>query len=96
MVTAWKFWSQDFGVPHPTARPTRAPEVRKYTLEKANYLRTQLRMYVQVSDERRRVCSRWSRIGKTVSFSDPETQLDRVSNLHVLWQSGGAFSPMPW
>ena len=29
-------------------------------------------------------------IGKTVSFSTPETQLDRFSNLHLLWQSGAA------
>ena len=30
-------------------------------------------------------------IGKMVEFSDPEEQLDRFSNLHVLWQSGASF-----
>jgi hypothetical protein len=29
-------------------------------------------------------------IGKMVSFSQPETQLDGASTLHVLWQSGAA------
>jgi hypothetical protein len=60
-------------------------------LEKANYLRTQLRLYVQVSDEAEARVIKVVSIGKTVSFGDPDTQLDRFSNLHILFQSGGAY-----
>ena len=65
-----------------------SPEVRKYTLEQANYLRSQLRMYVQVSDEAERHIFKVRAIGPMVSFSQPEAQLDRLNNLHVIYQSG--------
>jgi hypothetical protein len=68
----------------------RPPEVRKYTLEEANYLHSQLRMYVQVSDESGATIFKVRAIGPMVSFSQPEAQLDRSSNLHVLYQSGAA------
>ncbi len=29
-------------------------------------------------------------VGKMVSFSQPETQLDKFSNLHILWQNGAS------
>jgi hypothetical protein len=82
VITGAKIWAQDFGVPVATNATSRTPEVRRYTLEKANYLRTQLQMYVHVF----KVVS----IGKTVAFGDPDSQLDRNSNLHVLFQSGAA------
>jgi len=91
VITGAKLWSQDFGVPAPAGATNRAPEVRKYTLQKANYLRTQLRLYVEVSDAAEAQVFKVVSIGKTVSFSSPETQLDRNSNLHVLWQSGAAY-----
>ncbi len=69
----------------------RQPEVRRYTLEKANYLRKQLRMYVQVSDPAESHVFKVASLGQTVAFGDPDTQVDRVSNLHVLFQSGGSF-----
>jgi hypothetical protein len=75
----------------PAGVTNQAPEVRRYTLVKANYLRTQLRLYVQVSDAAEARVFKVACIGKTVSFSEPETQLDRYSNLHVLFQSGAAF-----
>jgi hypothetical protein len=90
VITGAKLWSQDFGVPVPAGATNGSPEVRKYTLEKANYLRTQLRLYVQVSDAAEAQVFKVVSIGKTVSFSSPETQLDRYSNLHVLWQSGAS------
>jgi hypothetical protein len=64
------------------------PLVRKYTLEQANYLRSQLRMYVQVSDEAERNIFKVRAIGPMVSFSQPEAQLDRLNKLHVIYQSG--------
>lgn len=90
VVTGAKIWSQNFGVPVPAGATDRAPEVRKYTLEKASFLRAQLRLYVQVSDASESQVFKVVNIGKAVSFSSPETQLDRFSNLHVLWQSGAS------
>jgi hypothetical protein len=90
VITGAKIWAQDFGVPVATNATNRLPEVRRYTLEKANYLRTQLQMYVQVSDPSEARVFKVVSIGKTVAFGDPDSQLDRNSNLHVLFQSGAA------
>jgi hypothetical protein len=90
VITGAKIWAQDFGVPVPAGATNRTPEVRRYTLEKANYLRTQLRMYVQVSDPAEAHVFKVVSIGQTVSFGDPDTQLDRLSDLHVLFQSGAS------
>lgn len=79
-------WSQDFGVPTVEAT-NRPPEVRKYILEEANYLQKQLRLYVLVSDRTGSRIFKATAIGPMVSFSQPEAQLDRSSNLHVLYQS---------
>ena len=81
-------WSQDFGMPVPAGVTNQLPVVRKYILEEANYLRKQLRMYVLVSDQSGRRILKVSAIGPMVSFSQPEAQLDRASNLHLLYQSG--------
>jgi len=78
-------WQQDFGVAVPDSP---LPEARKYTLEKANYLKEQLRLYVQVSDVNVQRVYKVTALGPTVSFSQPEAQVDRKSRLNVLWQTG--------
>ena len=83
-----KLWSQDFGVPAPAGVTNEAPEVRRYTLIEANYLRSELRLYAQVSDASEARVFKVSAIGPLVSFSEPEEKLDRLNNLHVLYQSG--------
>jgi hypothetical protein len=88
VINGAKLWSQDFGLPAPPGVTNRAPEVRRYSLIEANYLRSQLRLYVQVSDESEARVFKVSAVGSLVSFSQPEAQLDRLSNLHVLYQSG--------
>ncbi len=88
VINGAKIWSQAFGLPMPPGVTNGAPEVRKYTLEEANYLRSQLRMYVQVSDESETHIFKVRVIGPMVSFSQPEAQLDRLCNLHVIYQSG--------
>jgi hypothetical protein len=88
VIDGAKLWSQIFGLPVPAGVTNGTPEVRKYTLEEANYLRSQLRMYVQVSDESETHVFKVRAIGPMVSFSQPEAQLDRLSQLHVLYQSG--------
>ena len=90
VINGAKLWSQVVGLPLPAGVSNRPPEVRKYTLEEANYLHSQLRMYVQVSDESGAIIYKVRAIGPMVSFSQPEAQLDRSSNLHVLYQSGAA------
>ena len=90
VINGAKLWSQVFGVPLPAGVTNRPPEVRKYTLEEANYLRSQLRMYVRVSDESGARVFKVRPIGPMVSFSQPEPQLDKFSNLHVLYQSGAS------
>ncbi len=90
VITGAKLWSQDFGVQDGT---NRAPLVLKYTLEQANYLKAQLRLYVQVSDAAEAQVYKVTALGPLVSFSHPEAQVDRQSRLNVLWQTGAqAFS----
>ena len=88
IIDGAQLWSQDFGMPVPAGVTNQAPVVRKYILEEANYLRQQLRMYVLVSDQSGTRILKVSAVGPMVSFSRPEAQLDRASNLHVLYQSG--------
>jgi hypothetical protein len=90
VIIGAKIWSQDFGVPVPAGATNRLPEVRRYTLEKANHLHSQLQLYVQVSDPDEVRVFRVISLGKTVAFGDPDEQLDHASNLHVLFQSGGS------
>jgi hypothetical protein len=85
VVNGAELWSQDFGVPGGT---NAAPEVRKYSLVEANYLRSQLRLYVEVSDTSKSRVFKVAALGPLVSFSQPESQVDRISNLHVIWQAG--------
>ncbi len=87
VVAGAKLWEQEFGVP---AATNGAPEVRKYVLEQANYLQSQLRLYMQVSDATESRIYKVSALGPMVSFGPPEAQVDRFGNLHVLWQSGAS------
>lgn len=88
VIEGAELWSQAFGVPLPAGVTNALPEIRKYTLEEANYLRSQLRMYVIVTAGTDSRVVKVRPIGPMVSFSRPEAQLDRFSNLHVLYQSG--------
>ena len=88
VIDGARLWSQSFGIPMSPDVTNRMPEVRKYTLEEANYLHSQLRMYVEVSDEAELHIYSVRAIGPMVSFSQPEARLDRVNRLHVLYQSG--------
>ena len=85
VISGAYLWSQEFGVPEAT---NASPEVRKYTLEQANYLRSQLRLYLQVSDAAESRIYKVTPLGPMVSFSQTEAQVDRASQLHVLWQAG--------
>jgi hypothetical protein len=82
-----KIWAHTFGVRSDAAEGADArPEIRQYQLVQAN-LRDELRLYVRVTDDRENDL-RVVPIGPLVSFSRPEPQLDRWSNLHLLYQDG--------
>lgn len=78
-------WQQEFGLP---ATGGAAPEVRKYVLEQANYLKGHLRLYVRLTDGSGARALRVLPVGQMVSISQPEGQVDRLSNLHVLFANG--------
>jgi len=82
-----KLWEQDFGVPPPAGAGTSNPEVRKYALQQANYLK-QLRLYFRLTDAAESRIFRLFALGPVVSFGRPEPQVDQQCNLHVLFQTG--------
>ncbi len=85
IIEGAKLWEQEFGVPLAAGSTNTAPEVRKYTLQQANYIRGQLRLYLRVIDLNGKVV-RVTPIGPVLSFSRPEAHVDPFSNLHVLYQ----------
>jgi hypothetical protein len=84
IINGVELWSQTFGIPATNG----APEIRKYALEEANYLRTQLQLYARVTDSAESKVFKVTPLGSLVSFSQPDAQIDRTSRLHVLWQAG--------
>jgi hypothetical protein len=79
IIAGTKLWEQDFGVPNAVGQ---APEVRK-----AIHLK-QMKLYARVTDQSESRVFRVFPIGPMVSFSKPECQIDKSSNLHVLYQTG--------
>lgn len=91
IIEGAKLWQQEFGVPSESG-PNAAPEVRRYILQQANYLKGQIRLYLRVTDSYGKTF-RVFPIGQMISFGRPEAQLDKFSHLHVLYQNGpGQFS----
>ena len=88
IINGAKLWTQDFGVPSPGGETPRPPEVRRYTLEQANYLRSQLRLYLRLTDEADGSILKVFPLGPMVSFGMPERQIDKQSQLHVFFQNG--------
>lgn len=87
VIQGAKLWEQEIGVPD-SAATNSTPEVRKFILQQANYLRSQLRLYVRLTDASGEKTFRVFPIGPMVSFGRPEAQVDKFSNLHVLCQDG--------
>ncbi len=88
IINAAKIWSQDFGMPQSAGVTNQPPEVRRYKLEQANYLRGKLRLYLRVTDPSETRVFKVQHLGPMVSISDPEHQVDRANQLHVLYQYG--------
>ena len=91
IIEGTKVWTQEFGVPA-TATTNQPPELRRYTLLHANYLRSQLRLYFRLTDVAESRVFKVFPLGQVVSFGRPETEVDARSHLHVLHQNGARTS----
>jgi hypothetical protein len=82
-------FEQEFGLP-PTDGSTNAfPEVRKYIVQQVNHLhQRELRLYLRVTDTTGSKIFKVVSLGSMVTFGRPEFQMDRLSNLHVIFQKG--------
>jgi hypothetical protein len=83
IVRGANLWEQLIGVPSSDGA---APEVRKYILQQANM--KHLTLFVRVTDQNENKTYRLMPLGPLVSFSRPEPQVDKDSNLHLLFQTG--------
>ena len=61
--------------------------MRKYILQQAVYLK-QMKLYLRLTDATGTTVFKVFPIAPMVSFSQPEAQVDQLSNLHVLSQIG--------
>ena len=92
IIDGSKLWEQVVGVPEAADKTSTMPEVRRYILQQANYIKGQLRLYMRVTDDYGRAI-RVFNMGPMLSFSRPEPQVDKLSHLHVLYQNGpGSYS----
>ncbi len=78
-----RIWQQEFGVPTTEG----IPETRRYALIQANNFK-RLMLYLRLTDPLDQKVFRMLALGQLVSFSRPEAQVDKESNLHVLFQTG--------
>ena len=87
IIQGSKLWEQEVGLPKAPGATNLVPELRKYTLHEANYLGKHLMLYVQVTGASGKIY-RVLPIGQMLSFGQPQAQVDRLSNLHVLYLDG--------
>jgi hypothetical protein len=88
VIEGARMWEQEFGVPPAPGATNASPEVRRYILQQAHYLKGQLRLYLRVTDAAGTKTLRVFPIGPLVSVSRPEFQVDRLSRLHALYENG--------
>jgi hypothetical protein len=86
IVEGARLWEQEVGLPQPAGATNTSPETRRYVLQQAHYLKSQLRLYLRLMDGAGGKTIRVFPIGPMVSFGRPEPQVDRLSNLHLLYQ----------
>lgn len=76
-----------FGMPPAAGQTNAVPEVRKYVILKTENLDEQV-LYFRLTDAAGSKTLRTYPLGRVVSFAKPEAQVDRDSNLHLLFQEG--------
>jgi hypothetical protein len=87
ILSATVVWDREIGVVKDKTDPSAPIEIRKYTLMRA-VNDSQIDLYVKVTDKYQRHIYGVYSLGNIVSFGEPERQVDRFSNLHVLMQNG--------
>lgn len=88
VIKGTRLWAQEFGMLLPPGATNRPPEVRRYSLEQANNLHNQLRLYLRITNQDGNQVIKVLSVGPMVSISNPEHQIDRSNNLHLLYQLG--------
>jgi hypothetical protein len=88
IIEGARLWVQEIGVPNSALGTNGTPEIRKFILQQANDARSQLRLYVRLTDASGARTFRVFPIGRMVAFGRPEPQVDKFSNLHLLYQGG--------
>jgi hypothetical protein len=91
VIKGTKLWEQGFGVLQSAAANHEPPELRKYILVQATYLKS-MKLYLRLTDTTESRVIRLVPIGPIVSFSRLQTQLDRQNNLHLLYEDGARSS----
>jgi hypothetical protein len=86
VIEGAKLWEQEVGIPEASGAASGNPELRKYILQQAHYLKSQLRLYLRLTDGSGAKVFKVFPVGPMVSFARPEPQVDRDSNLHLLYQ----------
>jgi len=84
VIKGTRLWEQPVGLP---GHPGEPPEIRKYILQQANYLK-ELQLYARVTDASEGMVYRVVRLAPMVQVSQPEAQIDTLNRLHVLTQVG--------
>jgi hypothetical protein len=87
IIEGAKLWDQTVGLPRSSEVTNGVPELRRYILQQANYLKGQIRLYLRITDAYGKTL-RVFPVGSMVSFSRPNFQVDKASELHVLYQNG--------
>jgi hypothetical protein len=86
IANAATLWLRDFGVPRAAGASNAPPEVRRYALLEANHL-SKLTLYFQLTDASGNL-NRVYQVGRMLNVDTPDAQIDKFSNLHVLYQIG--------
>jgi hypothetical protein len=87
ITDAPKLWEQPVGLAGGAGDTNRTPEIHKYVLQQATYIRGQLRLYLRVTDAYDKTL-RVVPVGPMLTFGRPDPRVDRSNNLHLLYQSG--------
>lgn len=88
IIDGVKLWEQVVGIPKTGGESSGAPELRRYTLLQTDQFHGRMRLYLRVTDSPGNRILRTVVVGPMHSFSRPEPQLDKSSNLHLLYADG--------
>lgn len=88
VIDGTRIWEQVVGVPDRDGKGP--PEVRKYTLQQANYLK-EPRLYLRISGATGSVI-KIVNLGPMLAIGQPDPLLDRNNRLHLLHQTGARVS----